>query len=93
MYIDKLEISANVIDSGRLRELFDMIPKSVFLLYNVWPELMGYLIADIDGYYESAAKEADLDPRSVDGYSPLLFAENGFKLSASANALFSIPER
>lgn len=92
LYIDKLNFDSEIIESDRLQELFSMIPKSVFFLYNIWPTLMGYLIASSSGYYESAADSAVLDPRSVDGYSPLIISENGFKLSSSANALFCIPE-
>lgn len=92
LYIDNLELATELIDSNKTQELFSMIPKTVFLLFNIWPTIMGYLIASADGYYESQTKSTRLDPRSVDGYSPLIFTENGFELSSSANALFCIPE-
>lgn len=40
-----------------------------------------------EGYYDELAADALLDPRSVDGYSPLIYAESGFTLDPTG-ALF-----
>lgn len=88
LYIHELELSPEVLEAKNLWALFYLIPQAVFSLYNVYPDLMGYLIAENNGFYSAAASRTRFDPRSVDGYSPLVFSENGFRLSGSGRALF-----
>jgi hypothetical protein len=52
------------------------------------PELMAYLVASVEGYYEKAAKKTKLDPSSLDGYSPLLFTGMGYTLSKSGRLIY-----
>lgn len=91
-YIDELEMSKELIDAANVRSFFDLLPQAVFMHCNIMPELMCYLIASVDGYYQNRASEAGLDQRSVDEFSPLLFTENGYTLSESGNIIYQETE-
>lgn len=91
-YIDELEMSKELIDAANVRSFFDLLPQAVFMHCNIMPELMCYLIASVDGYYQNRASTAELDQRSVDGFSPLLFTENGYTLSESGNIIYQETE-
>jgi len=73
-------------------EFFDLIPKAIFLIYNVHVDLICYVIAERKGYYDECAENALLDPRSVDGYSPLIFADAGYTLNKTGEMLYRILE-
>lgn len=91
-YIDELEMSKELVDATNIRSFFDLLPQAVFMHCNIMPELMCYLIASVDGYYQGRASKAELDQRSVDGFSPLLFTENGYTLSGSGNIIYQETE-
>ena len=80
LYIDSIELSSRMIEGRGIGVVFDTIPQVIFEEYNVKPDLLCYLIATSKGYYDRAEEKAELDPRSVDKGSPLLFIENGFSL-------------
>ena len=92
LFIRQLDLAREVIDAENFREFFDLVPRACFLLHNVRPDLLCYLVAERDGYYDEAAASALLDPRSVDGYSPLLYADCGFKLDKSGSMLYRLVE-
>ena len=92
LFIRQLDLAREVIDAENFREFFDLVPRACFLLHNVRPDLLCYLVAERDGYYDEAAASALLDPRSVDGYSPLLYADCGFKLDKSGAMLYRLVE-
>lgn len=91
-YIDELELSEALIDATNVRMFFDLLPQAIFKHCNIMPDLMCYLIADVDGYYQSRTAETSFDQRSVDGFSPLLFTENGYILSKSGNVIYQETE-
>lgn len=88
LYIHNLELASEIIDAQNMRQFFDRIPDFIFQHTNVKPELVAYVIAGVDGFYESQAQKTSFDSRSVDGYSPLIFTENGYTLSESGNLLY-----
>ena len=88
LFIRQLDLARDILDAENFREFFDLVPRAVFLLYNVHPDLLCYLVADREGYYDEAAASALLDPRSVDGYSPLIYADCGFKLDKTGEMLY-----
>ena len=90
LFIRQLDLAREVIDAENFLKFFDLIPRASFLLYNVHPDLLCYLVFDREGYYEEAAASALLDPRSVDGYSPLIYAECGFKLDRTGEMLYRL---
>jgi hypothetical protein len=91
--IDSVELSSEVIESSTLtKTFFDTIPQAVFERYHVMPELICYIVATADGYYEKAKRAAELDQRSVDGRSPIIYVENGFKATSSKSVLYKITE-
>ena len=90
LFIRQLDLAREIIDAENFMEFFDLIPKASFLLYNVHPDLLCYLVADREGYYDEAAASALLDPRSVDGYSPLIYAECGFTLDKTGEMLYKL---
>lgn len=91
-YIDSLEMSSSLLNASNVKTFYDMLPQIIFARYSVMPELMVYLVAETDGYYDEAAKNTKLDPSSVDGYSPLLFTGIGYKLSKSGKIIYSETE-
>ena len=92
LFIRQLDLAREVIDSEGFRGFFDLVPRACFLLHNVQPDILCYLVAEREGYYDEAAASALLDPRSVDGYSPLLYADCGFKLDKSGAMLYRLVE-
>ena len=90
LLIRQLDLAREIIDASNFPEFFDLIPPTTFILYNVHPELLCYLVAEQEGYYDQAAAAALLDPRSVDGYSPLLYSECGFTLDKSGEMLYRL---
>lgn len=92
LYIDSMEMSASLIEAENVQHFYDLLPQVVFEWYHLMPELICYLVADAERYYATATEKARLDPRSVDGFSPLIYTENGYSLSDSGNLLYSITE-
>ena len=90
LFIRQLELAREIIDAENFREFFDLIPRAIFRLYNVHPDLLCHLVAEREGYYDEAAASTLLDPRSVDGYSPLLYADCGFKLDETGAMLYRL---
>ena len=90
LFIRQLDLAREVIDAGNFREFFGLVPRACFLLHNVQPDLLCYLVAEREGYYDEAAASALLDPRSVDGYSPLLYADCDFKLDKTGAMLYRL---
>lgn len=88
LYIHNLELSSELLEARNIRQFFEMIPDMVFQYTNVKPEITTYLIAGIEGFYEEQACSTSYDPRSVDGFSPLIFSENGYTLGKSGNLLY-----
>ncbi len=88
LYIHNLELASEILDAQNIRQFFDRIPDFVFQHTNVRPEIVAYIIASVDGFYEKQAEKTSFDSRSVDGYSPLMFTENGYILSNSGNLLY-----
>lgn len=88
LYIHSLELASEILDAQNIRQFFNRIPDFVFQYTNVKPELVTYIIAGVDGFYEKQAEKTSFDSRSVDGYSPLIFTENGYYLSDSGNLLY-----
>lgn len=88
LYIHNMELSSDIIDAPNVAKFFECLPRIVFQYTNIYPEVIAYAIASADGFYDSQAQTTDFDKRSVDGYSPLLYTENGFRLSESGNLLF-----
>lgn len=91
-YIDELEMSEDLIDATNIRMFFDLVPQAIFKHCNIMPDLMCYLIAGVDGYYQNRTAKTNFDQRSVDGFSPLLFTENGYTLSESGNFIYQETE-
>lgn len=90
LYIDNLELSGEMLASHNIKEFFEMIPDLVFQYSNIKPDVVVYLIASTEGYYDYQACNTEFDPRSVDGFSPLIYSENGYTLSKSGNLLYGI---
>ena len=90
LYIHQLELSSDVLDAPNIREFFDWLPQVVFQLTNVKPLMACYVIASVEDYYDKETEKTEFDKRSVDGYSPLVFSENGYKLSNSGNILYKV---
>ena len=90
LLIRQLDLAGEIIDAENLDEFFDLIPRAVYLLYNTHPDLICYLVAEREGYYDEAAEAAFLDPRSVDGYSPLIYSECGFTLDKTGRMLYRV---
>ena len=87
LYIDSIQLSSKVIEGEGIRIVFDTIPQVIFEEYHVKPDLLCYLIATSNGYYEREEERAELDPRSVDKGSPLLYIENGFSMVSGKGGL------
>lgn len=90
LFIRQLDLAREILDAENFRDFFDLIPRATFRLYNVHPDLLCYLVAELEGYYDRAAASALLDPRSVDGYSPLIYAECGFTLDKTGAMLYRL---
>lgn len=90
LFIRQLDLARDIIDAENFTEFFDLIAPAVFLLYNIHVDLLCYLVAELEGYYDEAAAAALLDPRSVDGYSPLIYSEAGFKLDKTGDMLYRV---
>lgn len=87
LYIDSIELSSRMIEGRGIGIVFDTIPQVIFEEYNVKPDLLCYLIATSKEYYDWAEEKAELDSRSVDKGSPLLFIENGFSIANPRDGL------
>ena len=90
LFIRQLDLAREILDAPNFREFFDLVPRACFLLHNVRPDLLCYLVAELEGYYDRAAATALMDPRSVDGYSPLIYADCGFKLDKTGAMLYRL---
>lgn len=90
LFIQRLDLAKEILDAENFAEFFELIPKAVFLLYNVHVDLTCYVIAEREGYYAECAENALLDPRSVDGFSPLIHTDAGFTLNKSGEMLYRL---
>lgn len=91
--IDSIELSSDMIESDGIHFIFNGIPQMIYEEYNIKPDILCYLVATSKGYYDKSKEKANLDPRSVDVSSPLLFLENGFEATTSKRVLCRVTEQ
>lgn len=90
LYVHELELDDSLSDDD-VAYLVDELPRIVFQLFNVMPQVVCYLRAG-DGYYESCDAKTDGDSRARDEWLTGLLCDSGYRVDESGSLLYQVAD-